>query len=165
MRTRLRFFLTGIALVAVAALAAPTPASAGGGSDDDSESAHLTCVQEFDEAQRVDMESFRDYDLETWKAGHDDDAITVLAQGLWFQGRDRIAAVLHRHFENREAIWTWTELTRAVDGCKTATILYDTTYRIPSINFTQHALVSVTYTRKQGKWLSVIDQGTLLPPA
>jgi len=37
--------------------------------------------REFDEAQRVDMESFRDYDLETWKAGHDDDAITVLAQG------------------------------------------------------------------------------------
>src|SRR4029450_6144503 len=115
MHTRLRFFLAGSALVAVAALAAPTAASADGGSaDGDSASDIQRCVQQFDEAQRVDMESFRDYDLETWKAGHDDDAITVLAQGLWFQGRDRIAAVLHRHFEDREAIWTWTELTRAV---------------------------------------------------
>ena len=89
-----------------------------------------------------------------------DDAITVLASGVWFQGRDRIAEVLHAHFENREDTWTWTELTRAVDGCKTGTILYDATYTIPSVNFYQRAYVSVVYTYKHGKWLSVLDQST-----
>ncbi len=161
MRKKMRLVLVGLAVAATAAVATPTVAAAT--DDDGSAAAETNCAREFDEAQRVDMESFRDYDLATWTAGHDDDAITVLAQGLWFQGRDTIAAVLHRHFEDRENIWTWTELTRAVDGCKTGTILYDTTITVPSANFSQRALVSVTYTRKSGKWLSVIDQGTLLP--
>jgi hypothetical protein len=171
MHRKMRLALAAAAAVAAgvaspaAAAASPAGAGSAAAADGGSGTSNNRCAREFDEAQRVDMESFRDYDLETWKAGHDDDAITVLAQGLWFQGRDRIAAVLHRHFEDREAVWTWTELTRAVDGCKTATILYDTTYRIPSRNFSQHALVSVVYTRKHGKWLSVIDQGTLLPAA
>jgi hypothetical protein len=161
MRRKTSYILGAVALVATAAVAAPSAAAA----SDDGAEADNSCAREFDAAQRTDMESFRDYDLATWKAGHDDDAITVLAQGLWFQGRDRIAAVLHRHFEDREAIFTWTELTRTVDGCKTATIVYDTTYRIPSINFSQRSLTSVVYTHKHGKWLSVLDQGTLLPPA
>ena len=42
----------------------------------------------------------------------------------------------------------------------TATILYDATYAVPSTGFTQRAYVSVTYTYKRGKWLSVIDQST-----
>jgi hypothetical protein len=62
----------------------------------------------------------------------------------------------HRH---------WSKLTRAVDGCKTATIVYDATYAVPSDNFTLREIVSVTYTYKHGRWLSVIDQGTELPPA
>jgi hypothetical protein len=146
MEKKARFMLAGTAVVAAGALvaptAAPTLAVAGGPDNDDQRS-----------------------DRPTWKAGHDDDAITVLASGQWFQGRDTIAAVLHRHFEDREATWTWTELSRAVDGCKTGTILYDATYAIPSAGFTQRAYVSVVYTRKHGKWLSVIDQSTLVKPS
>jgi hypothetical protein len=156
-----RFMLAAVT-VAAAAIATPTVAVASGGSDDDSQRSDRRCAREFDAAQRTDMESFRDYDLPTWKAGHDDDAITIFASGQWFQGRDTIAAVLHRHFENREAIFTWTEVSRAVDGCTTGTILYDSTYAIPSANFTQRTYVSVVYTRKHGRWLSVLDQSTLL---
>ncbi|HET6212358.1 MAG TPA: hypothetical protein VFE14_05740 [Micromonosporaceae bacterium] len=163
MKKNTRFVLAGLA--AVAAFLAPTAAAATDGVEDDSAAADNYCTRSFDDAQRTDMESFRDYDLETWKAGHDDDAITIFASGVWFQGRDRIAAVLHRHFENREAQWSWTELSRAVDGCKTATILYDATYAIPSIHFTQRAYVSVVYTFKQSRWLSVIDQSTLVAPS
>jgi len=159
MRTRTRLAIAGLAIVAAAGAATPAFADA---DRSDSQQSDSGCASQFDEAQRVDMESFRDYDLATWKAGHDDDAITVLASGVWFQGRDRIAAVLHSHFENREATWTWTELTRAVDGCKTGTILYDATYAIPSANFHQRAYVSVIYTYKHGKWLSVLDQSTLV---
>jgi hypothetical protein len=159
MRTHTRLVLAGLGVAAAASAATPAVAS-NGGSADSSQLSDRRCAREFDQAQRVDMESFRDYDLPTWKAGHDDDAITVFAAGQWFQGRDTIATVLHRHFEDREATWTWTELSRAVDGCKTATILYDATYTIPSANFNQRAYVSVVYTRKHGRWLSVIDQST-----
>lgn len=158
MRTKNRLVLAGLAVVAAASVA--TPAVAANGTSADAQQSDRRCAREFDHAQRVDMESFRDYDLPTWSAGHDDDAITVLAGGQWFQGRERIAEVMRGHFEDREAIWTWTELSRAVDGCRTGTILYDTTYAVPSTNFSQRAYVSVVYTRKHGKWLSVIDQGT-----
>jgi hypothetical protein len=121
------------------------------------------CARKFDEAQRVDMESYRDFDRATWVAGHDDDAITIYSSGLMVQGRDAIAASQNGHFTNRNAVWSWTELTRAVDGCSTGTIVYDATYAIPSQNFSLHLIINVTYTFKHGKWLSVIDQGTEIP--
>ena len=121
------------------------------------------CAREFEEAQRVDMESFRDFDEPTWLAGHHPEAITIFASGARRQGIDAIAAALHAHFVNKTAVWSWIELYRFVDGCSTAYILYDATYDIPSIGFHQRALTSVTYIREGGKWLSIADQGTLLP--
>jgi len=70
---------------------------------------------------------------------------------------------MHSHFVNKTAVWGWTELYRFVDGCSTGFILYDATYDIPSIGFHQRALTTVTYVRQGGKWLSIADQGTLLP--
>jgi hypothetical protein len=61
-------------------------------------------------------------------------------------------------------VWAWTERYRVVDGCKSAFILYETTYDIPSSGFHQRALTGVTYTYHRGKWLSIADQGTLLSP-
>jgi hypothetical protein len=121
------------------------------------------CARKFDEAQRTDMESYRDFDKATWVAGHDDDAITIYSTGAMVQGRDAIAASQNGHFTNRNAVWSWTEKTRAVDGCSTGTIVYDATYAIPSQNFNLHLIINVTYTFKHGKWLSVIDQGTEIP--
>jgi uncharacterized protein DUF4440 len=121
------------------------------------------CAREFDEAQRVDMESFRDFDEATWLAGHHPEAITIFASGARRQGIDAIAATMHSHFVNKTAVWGWTELYRFVDGCSTGFILYDATYDIPSIGFHQRALTTVTYVRQGGKWLSIADQGTLLP--
>lgn len=121
------------------------------------------CARQFEVAQRVDMESFRDYDKETWLASHDDRAVTVFASGAKRIGIDAIETVMASHFANREAVWSWTELYRVVDGCRSAVILYDTVYAIPRIGFRQHALTSVTYTHDGNKWLSIADQGTLLP--
>ena len=121
------------------------------------------CAREFDEAQRVDMQSFRDFDEATWLAGHHPEAITIFASGARRQGIESIAATMHSHFVNKTAVWSWTELFRFVDGCATGYILYDATYDIPSIGFHQRALTSVTYVHEGGRWLSIADQGTLLP--
>jgi hypothetical protein len=121
------------------------------------------CARQFEVAQRVDMESFRDYDQETWLASHDDRAVTIFASGARRIGIDAIAQVMASHFANREAKWSWTELHRVVDGCRSAVILYDTVYEIPRIGFRQHALTSVSYTHDGNKWLSIADQGTPLP--
>ena len=121
------------------------------------------CARQFEVAQRTDMESFRDYDAETFRAGHDDRAVTVFASGAKRIGIEAIMQALAGHFQGREAIWSWTELYRVVDGCKSAFILYDTVYELPSIGFRQHALTGVTYTHDGNKWLSIADQGTKLP--
>ena len=144
------------ALLAATAAASSTAAAEG-------KATAAGCAREFDEAQRIDMESFRDFDEPTWLAGHHPEAITIFASGARRQGIDAIAAALHPHFVNKTAVWIWVELYRFVDGCSTGYILYDTTYDIPSIGFHQHALTSVTYIHEGGHWLSIADQGTLLP--
>ena len=121
------------------------------------------CERQFEKAQRIDMESFRDYDAETFRKVHHPEAVTVFASGAVRYGVDAIMEALRSHFENREAVWAWTELYRVVDGCKSAFILYETTYNIPSVGFQQRALTGVTYTYHRGKWLALADQGTLLP--
>ena len=142
---------------ALLAIAASSGAAAQGAAEAEG------CARQFDEAQRVDMESFRDFDEATWLAGHHPGAITIFASGARRQGIDAIAATLHSHFVNKTAVWSWTELYRFVDGCSTGFILYETNYDIPSIGFHQRALTTVTYVHERGKWLSIADQGTLLP--
>ena len=156
----------GAAVAAAAAVSVASPAVATGAAAD----RHLGtaglvgwCARQFDEAQRHDMESFRDFDRATWEAGHDDDAITIYSSGQVVQGRAAIGESQRHHFANRNATWTWAERNRAVDGCSTGTVVYDTTYAIPSQGFVIRQIISVTYTFKHGRWLSVIDQGTQIP--
>ena len=120
------------------------------------------CAQQFELAQRLDMESFRDYDRETFRDGHDPRAVTIFASGAVRYGIDNIMAALDSHFTNREAIWAWNELYRVVDGCKSAFILYDATYDIPSSGYHQRTLTGVTYTHQGNRWVSIADQGTYL---
>jgi hypothetical protein len=154
LRARRAVLLAGVMVVTVATLA--------GASSPDPVAAAAGCAAQFEVAQRTDMESFRDYDAETFRAGHHPDAVTVFASGAVRYGIDAIMAALNSHFVNHEAIWSWTELYRVVDGCKSGFILYDTVYEIPSIGFHQHALTGVTYTHDGEKWISIADQGTLL---
>ena len=121
------------------------------------------CERRFEEAQRTDMESFRDYDRETWRNVHTEDAVSIFPSGAVVQGRDAIVDALASHFDDEEAIFTWTERLRTVNGCRTAYILYDTVYEIPSIGYRQAARTGVSYTFEGGRWLVVADQGTAVP--
>jgi hypothetical protein len=154
---RLRHLLLAVGLVIALGGVSAASASDPAGSD-----AAEGCARQFELAQKTDMESFRDFDEETFRAGHDPRAVTVFASGAVRFGIDAIMAALHPHFVNRNAVWSWTELYRVVDGCKSAFILYDTNYDIPSAGFHQHALTGVTYTHVGNRWLSIADQGTLL---
>ena len=147
-----------LALTGVSAASASDPGDARGTAQGWAQG----CAEQFELAQRTDMESFRDYDRETFREGHDPRAVTVFASGAVRYGIDAIMAALESHFANREAIWAWTELYRVVDGCNSAFILYDATYDIPSIGYHQRTLTGVTYTHDGNRWLSIADQGTYL---
>jgi hypothetical protein len=161
MRSNSKYLALG--LTAAAIIAGVNTVSASEQQQLDAPAVAAGCARQFERAQRVDMESFRDYDAATFKAGHHPEAVTVFASGAVRYGIDAVMEALRSHFEGREAVWAWKELYRVVDGCKSAFILYETTYDIASVGFHQRALTGVTYTYHRGKWLAVADQGTLLP--
>ncbi len=142
----------------LAAASAASPAQAG-----DRDAQARGCARQFDAAQRIDMESFRDYDAEAFRAIHDERATSVFGQRA-FIGIDAIMQALASHFANREARYTWVEQYRVVDGCKSAFILYETVYEIPRTGFRARALTGVSYTRSGNHWLALSDMGTPLPP-
>lgn len=148
---------------ALAVLAVAASAAGAARAEPEADAVAAGCAQQFEVAQRMDMESFRDYDAATFRAVHHPEAVTVFASGAVRYGVDAIMAALASHFANRQAIWAWKELYRVVDGCKTAYILYETTYDLPAAGFHQRALTGVVYTHVGNRWLAVADQSTRLP--
>ncbi len=143
--------------------AADDEAATTGSGESTGRNGYRGCERSFDAAQRRDMESFRDYDAATWRAVHDPDAVSIFASGARIAGIDKIIAALAGHFADREATFSWKEINRRVDGCRTAVIEYETVYEIKRVGFYQRALTAVTYTFSHGRWLVILDQGTLLP--
>jgi uncharacterized protein (TIGR02246 family) len=145
------------ALTAALTTAVPTVdgASAATGGEG---SRHGSCDERFDQAQRQDMESFRDYDAEAFREVHHPDAVSVFAVGEVAIGRDAIMEALAPYFEAKVATWSWTEITRSVQGCRTGVIVYRTLVERPGL--TRHAINTVTYTFERGRWLVISDQGT-----
>jgi uncharacterized protein (TIGR02246 family) len=149
------------ALTAAVTTAAPTTGGVSaktGGSD----ARHGSCERRFDEAQRQDMESFRDYDADAFRDVHHPDAVSVFAVGAVAVGRDAIMEALAPYFEAKVASWSWTEITRSVQGCRTGVIVYRTLIERPGL--TRHAINTVTYTFQHGRWLVISDQGTEVDP-
>lgn len=168
-----RLGTTIVTMIAAALIAVPTAASAASAGNPPAVAAAPSaataaghqlhgCAAKFDEAQRADMESFRDFDAATWKAGHDRNAVSIYPSGARFAGIDAIMAAQKSHFANKEAVWSWTEINRRVDGCRSAFIEYEAIYQIPRIGFYQRALTVVTYVFERGEWKSIMDQGTML---
>jgi hypothetical protein len=160
MRRNLRNTVLG--LTALGLLVTAAPAAADATAEGQGNQGSHGCAAKFEAAQRADMESFRDYDAATFRAGHDPDAVSIFPSGARFAGIDAIMTALTGHFRDREALWSWTELNRRVDGCRTAFIEYEAVYEIPRIGFYQRALTVVTYEYEQGRWLGIMDQGTML---
>ena len=108
------------------------------------------------------MESFANHDAEAFREVHHPEAIAVLPNGRVVRGIDPIVDALAGHFARHEAVSTWRELHRFVDACRSAYVLYETVYEIPSTGVRRRALTGVTYVHEGGRWLAIADQGTVL---
>lgn len=148
---------SAVALTAALATVTPNVGSVSAAASKEG-SRHGWCERAFDQAQRQDMESFRDYDAEAFRAVHHPDAVSVFSVGEVAVGRDAIMEALAPYFEAKVARWSWTELTRSVQGCRTGVIVYRTLIERPGL--TRYALNTVTYTFERGRWLVISDQGT-----
>lgn len=108
------------------------------------------------------MESFASYDADAFRRVHHPDAVAIYPSGRVVRGIDSIVDALAEHFSRREAVYTWRELHRFVDACRSAFVLYETAYEIPSSGYHQRALTGVSYTHEGGRWLAIADQGSLI---
>jgi len=122
----------------------------------------VNCTAAFEIAQRADMESFASYDADAFRRVHHPDAVAIFPSGRVVRGIDSMIEALAEHFSRREAVYTWWELHRFVDGCRSAFVLYETAYEIPSSGYHQRALTGVSYTHEAGRWLAIADQGSLI---
>jgi hypothetical protein len=122
----------------------------------------MSCTADFEAAQRRDMESFAAYDANGFRAVHHPEAVAINRRGDVARGIEQIMAAAAEHFERREAVFTWDELHRFVDGCRTAFIVYEARYRIEARGYDVRSIVSVTYVHEGGRWLAIADQGTPL---
>jgi hypothetical protein len=122
----------------------------------------VNCADAFEVTQRLDMESFATYDVESFRRVHHPEAIAIFPSGTVARGIDSIVEALADHFARREAIYRWRELHRFVDACRAAFVLYETAYEIPTTGYRQRALTAVTYVHDGGRWLAIADQGSLV---
>ena len=119
----------------------------------------MNCAAAFEVVQRLDMESFARYDEPAFRRAHHPEAIAIFPSGHVARGIDSIIEALAVHFSRREALYTWRELHRFVDSCRSAFVLYETAYEVPSTGYRLRALTGVTYVHDGGRWLAVADQG------
>jgi hypothetical protein len=122
----------------------------------------VNCAAAFEIAQRLDMESFARYDAEAFRRVHHPEAIAIFPSGRVVRGIDAIVDALADHFAGHEAVYTWHELHRFVDGCRSAFVLYETAYELPSTGYQLRALTGVTYVHDGGRWLAIADQGSVV---
>ena len=121
----------------------------------------MSCATEFEATQRADMESFAAYDAKAFRAVHHPEAVAINRRGQVARGIEQIMAAAAGHFERREAVFTWNELHRFVDGCRTAFIVYEARYRIEASGYDVATILGVTYVHEGGgQWLAIADQGT-----
>ena len=79
-----------VALTAAVTTAAPSSGVSATSRRRSARGHHPSCEEKFDQAQRQDMESFRDYDAEAFREVHHPDATSVFAVGEVAIGRDAI---------------------------------------------------------------------------
>jgi hypothetical protein len=121
----------------------------------------MRCDLAFDSAQRIYVESFVRYDVNTFRSLLHPEVVTVLADGEIRRGLESVMAALAAHFDGRVAVCAWHELHRFVDDCRLAYIVYQTESMVPSQE-ADRALRGITYVREQDRWLVVADHATRL---
>jgi Domain of unknown function (DUF4440) len=121
----------------------------------------MRCDLAFDSAQRIYVESFVRYDVDTFRSLLHPEVVTVFADGEIRRGVESVMAAMAAHFDGRVAVYAWHELHRFVDDCRLAYIVYQTESMVP-LQEAERALRGMTYVREQDRWLVVADHATRL---
>ena len=109
----------------------------------------MNCAAAFEITQQLAMESFANHDAEAFREVHHPEAIAVLPNDRVVRGIDPIVDALAGHFARHKAVSTW-RAKWFVDACRSAYVLYETVYEIPSTGVRRRARTGVTYVHEDG---------------
>lgn len=154
MTSRRRIVALGLALTVAGAATAGTATAA----DRTQPSAH--CARQFDAAVRTYVDTTDRRDAAGFNRLLHEEVTGVLPDGSVFAGRAEMADFVNRFFANTTWTQTFTPVRRAVSGCDSAVVLFESVYAEPAAGYRQNLMIGVGWTRENGRWLVIQDQNT-----
>ena len=151
MSVRHRLAAVGLALVTLGVLGAPASAATGGGAG---------CARQFDAAVGRYLSTTDDRDAAAFNRLLHEDVVGILPGGTVFTGKAELAGFIDSFFARTDWTQTFSLRHKAVDGCSTGFVLFDSVYAEPAAGYHQQLAIGLTWTRENGRWLVLADQNT-----
>jgi hypothetical protein len=142
----------GVGLPAIAAPAAPAP-----------DHGDQRCARQFDTAVRAYVSTTQTRNTAGFNALLHPDATVIFANGGVLSGKAEVAAFITGFFGDPGWSQSFTELSRHVEGCRTAFVLFDTVYRVPVDDRVSPLVVGLSFTYDHGRWLVLHNQDSTGP--
>jgi hypothetical protein len=113
--------------------------------------------------RRLGADTTETRDAAGFNALLDRDVTVIFANGGVLYGRDQVAGFITDFFADPGWSQSFTELTRHVDGCRSAFVLFDSVYSVPADSRVTPLVIGVTFTYEHGRWLVLHNQDSSGP--
>jgi hypothetical protein len=153
--------LSSMAAVAIATAAGlPLAAASAASPAADGAAAGTSCAKQFSHAVHRYIRTTDERNAPGFERLLDADYTTILPGGTVIAGKDAGSAFINRFFARTDWSQTFAETRRAVEGCRTALVVFDSTYTdedgaVPLV-------IALSWTYHRGHWLVLQDQNTVV---
>lgn len=152
--------LSSIAVAVGAATAVPFTAASAAPAATGASSVGSSCAKQFGHAVRQYVRTTDQRDARGFERLLDADYTTILPGGTVLAGKAAGSAFIDRFFARTDWSQTFTETRRAVEGCRTALGVFNSTYTdedgaVPLV-------IGLSWTYHRGQWLVLQDQNTVV---
>ena len=116
------------------------------------------CTWQLRQAARIYIDTTVRRDARRFKALLADDYTAVLPDGSVLAGKPAGSAFIDRFFARTDWTQTFTTTREVVEGCRSAVVLFDSTYR--DAEGAVRLVIGLSWTYRHGRWLVLLDQNT-----
>lgn len=124
---------------------------------------HVACARQFEKAVQAYLDTTQRHDAADFEKLLSPDYTVILPGGTTFVGKKDGAAFIDRFFARTDWTQTFTETSRAVEGCRTALVVFDSVYS--DEDGPAPLVIALTWTYRDGRWFVLTDQNTVRDPS
>lgn len=144
-----------LAGVAAASAVVAAPASA---SQVSSHHRQQTCARQFGHAVHAYLATTARHDARGFERLMARDYTVILPDGTVFAGKKAASGFIDTFFARTDWTQSFDEQRRAVEGCRSAFVLYDSVYT--DADGPEPLVIGLSWTYRHGRWLVLQDQNT-----